>query len=543
MVIELEGTESKEFYNALLDAYPDQNALKKMVKFQLSENLEKIVATEKPYDDVVFDLITWAEAKGKLKDLIIGAYEENSGNPKLKEFYQKKLPFASIINIITSEQWKELSSVLSEIDYNILQKTCRETLISRNTKNIEDHVPKIINFTSLRTLKEILLTKYPLSKDGSIPTIVEFVERLTKNQNIPEADRSNINNWLTKIVEEKNIELPLYHEKPIRLPQRNINSHLLITIEKESGISDNFILKAELIHDYQEKQEYLDIVDIPLHYDGLIICSLDEIKNKIDDLIAKTKAKIRQEYKCKKYTLIIELFLPIKYLKHPFDLEEVNAGLEKKKPMGYQYRLVTRCLQRYLVTEETSFGDFLTALEERWEFFQNSLQKFSVESNLEDQFIYLNSNDIIEVGNRDEFALANEWVKYNKLVLNVVGYFPENIENQEKIFNCLLRGGIPISFWHKCPKLTCDEIRQKLADILTINSLQETQILLENVFDTRKNAHDQYTRDQETAQNQPEQPQPADYFGYQLGFLCDHPYRVPSKFNYAQGGDALSGFD
>ena len=49
-----------------------------MVKFQLSENLEKIVATEKPYDDVVFDLITWAEAKGKLKDLIIGAYEENS---------------------------------------------------------------------------------------------------------------------------------------------------------------------------------------------------------------------------------------------------------------------------------------------------------------------------------------------------------------------------------------------------------------------------------------------------------------------------------
>ena len=237
--------------------------------------------------------------------------------------------------------------------------------------------------------------------------------------------------------------------------------------------------------------------------------------------------------------------MPVKYLKHPFDLEEVNAGNKQMKPIGYQYHLVTRCLQRYLINQETNYGDFLTKFEKRWGVFQDFLQNNPTDSNLQSQFIYLDSNEIIEASNWDEFTVADEWEQKQKLALNITGCLPDT-ENQEMIFNCILRGGVPISLWHKCQGLTCEEIRQEIEKILTIDSLKTTHILLENLVRTRQKAHTQYTQATQATQSvkgQHQQVKASDYFGYHLGFLYDHPYRVPAKFNYAQGGDALSGYD
>ncbi|BAZ39551.1 hypothetical protein NIES4101_55050 [Calothrix sp. NIES-4101] len=85
--MKISGDELRKLSEALLDAYRSHNALKRMVKFQLEENLEAIAGTG-ILKNVVFELIDWAEAEGKLERLIIGAYEENSGNPKLKTFYE-----------------------------------------------------------------------------------------------------------------------------------------------------------------------------------------------------------------------------------------------------------------------------------------------------------------------------------------------------------------------------------------------------------------------------------------------------------------------
>ena len=527
--MKLSKDERRELLEALLDAYPNYNALEIMVSFQLDEKLEAIAGTG-ILKDVVFKLIKWAETEEKLEPLIIGAYEENSGNPKLKAFYHKQFPFASLsINIITSEQWNEIISILSEIDYDILQETCRETL--RNIKNIEEHVPQIINLKKLGILKEILLEKYPLTR-GDIPTILEFAERLTKNKQIAHTDKDKIESWLKKIANEKKIKLPIYTE--IQPSSSTVHLHLLIIIEKES-VSDKFTLQAELMPNYEEKNEFSKTEPIHSDEDGLIICNFDEIKEEIYQFIKKVK--LMPQYR--KHTLTIELFLPIDYLEKHLDLEEISAGNKELKAIGYQYQFVTRCLKRYLITEETNFGEFLTKLEEKWRCFQKNF----IDANLQDIFIYLDSNHIIEVEQWDEFSLANEWEKDNKIALNIAAYFPDNIEKQEKIFNCILRGGIPISLWHKCPKLSCDEIRQQLADILTIDSLKKPRILLKNVWDTRKHAQDEYTKDKATARNQLLQPQSADYFGYQLGFLCDNPYRVPSRFNYDGGGNDLSGYD
>lgn len=81
------GFEIEELFEALLDAYRDYNKLQRMVRFKLGENLERF-APRGDLETVVFSLIDSAEARGKLQPLIIGAYEQNPDNQKLKKIFQ-----------------------------------------------------------------------------------------------------------------------------------------------------------------------------------------------------------------------------------------------------------------------------------------------------------------------------------------------------------------------------------------------------------------------------------------------------------------------
>ena len=82
----LSGLETEELFEALLDSYRDYGKLQRMVRFKLEENLERF-AGKGDLETVVFYLIDSAEARGKLKSLIIGAYEQNPDNQKLKKIF------------------------------------------------------------------------------------------------------------------------------------------------------------------------------------------------------------------------------------------------------------------------------------------------------------------------------------------------------------------------------------------------------------------------------------------------------------------------
>ena len=75
---------NKEIENALLDAFPSYSSLERMVKHQLNENLEAITGRGTLQDEV-FNLVIWAQAQGRLWELVNGAQTENPGNPKLKK--------------------------------------------------------------------------------------------------------------------------------------------------------------------------------------------------------------------------------------------------------------------------------------------------------------------------------------------------------------------------------------------------------------------------------------------------------------------------
>jgi Effector-associated domain 1/TIR domain len=83
--LELDGGGMSRFKDALVAAFPTWDALAQMVRFGLGENLDALVA-QRGLGNAVFELITWAEARGSLTALLDAALAANAGNPRLRAF-------------------------------------------------------------------------------------------------------------------------------------------------------------------------------------------------------------------------------------------------------------------------------------------------------------------------------------------------------------------------------------------------------------------------------------------------------------------------
>lgn len=82
-IVALTGKQQEQLQKALLSAFPSQLALAQMVSFELNQNLN-VIAGGNNLSEVVFTLMQWAEAHGKLDELVIGARYANPGNVALR---------------------------------------------------------------------------------------------------------------------------------------------------------------------------------------------------------------------------------------------------------------------------------------------------------------------------------------------------------------------------------------------------------------------------------------------------------------------------
>jgi Effector-associated domain 1/Trypsin-like peptidase domain len=84
-VYALDGRQKKALHAALRHAFPRPAALERLVEFHLDEHLA-VIAGEGALDDVIFRVIAWSEAQGRLDALVNGARAEAPGNPQLIAF-------------------------------------------------------------------------------------------------------------------------------------------------------------------------------------------------------------------------------------------------------------------------------------------------------------------------------------------------------------------------------------------------------------------------------------------------------------------------
>jgi hypothetical protein len=82
---QLTGPPRKQLYDALLSAFPTASDLGRMVTFGLNENLARIT-TGSSLGDMVLSLMTWAQAQGRMEDLVRAALADNPGNAALQAF-------------------------------------------------------------------------------------------------------------------------------------------------------------------------------------------------------------------------------------------------------------------------------------------------------------------------------------------------------------------------------------------------------------------------------------------------------------------------
>ncbi|MBD2319469.1 trypsin-like peptidase domain-containing protein [Phormidium tenue] len=83
--MELSGDQFKKLRIALQSAYPKKAKLEILLREEMNVRLDDVVGGSN-LTETVAELVSWAESKGKIPDLVSAAIKGNSGNPSLLNF-------------------------------------------------------------------------------------------------------------------------------------------------------------------------------------------------------------------------------------------------------------------------------------------------------------------------------------------------------------------------------------------------------------------------------------------------------------------------
>ena len=82
--MKLSGVEYQKLVKSIVKAYPTKDDLAQIVMYSLEENIDTIVNSETTTQSIVFNLINWAETRGKLKNLLEILSQERPDNVELQ---------------------------------------------------------------------------------------------------------------------------------------------------------------------------------------------------------------------------------------------------------------------------------------------------------------------------------------------------------------------------------------------------------------------------------------------------------------------------
>ncbi|MEA5452535.1 effector-associated domain EAD1-containing protein [Leptolyngbya sp. CCNP1308] len=132
----------KLLFQALLSAFPQVDDLVILVDFELGENLWQIVG-EATGQSIVYKLIVWCEAYGRLKDLIEAASRERPKNPELCHFVaryqqltvtnrpQEDFEVQAPLPTTPAEPKRQSFPEACHFDMDVLMEECREAIYGK----------------------------------------------------------------------------------------------------------------------------------------------------------------------------------------------------------------------------------------------------------------------------------------------------------------------------------------------------------------------------------------------------------------------------
>ncbi|MBO3459287.1 effector-associated domain EAD1-containing protein [Aetokthonos hydrillicola Thurmond2011] len=493
----LSGQEKKQFRKALIDAFPKKSSLKMMLSDELDLNMDSIVSGDS-YEDLVFNLINWAEAQNKLEALLIGSLRNNPGNNELINFLE--INFEKILYCddppIKLDLCYELISIVENIEDLGLITSCMFQALpygvkDNNSEEIKDlENPKTNLVLKLFFISKLLIICYPYT--NNCPSVLIFAEKLSREISNYQICKDLIS-WINKVKEVHKISLPKTSHGLTK--NSRLEGYLIITVAPTNELS-KFHLNA-----------YLELPEIPIITLDLpdeqsqkgVIVSLKKTANQqapqaIFDFIGiaeKTLTLKQKELGYKTHTLTIEFFLPLESLHE--DIENFKIlKLQDWITIGETYKLVVRSYDRL------SDVELWNRLEECWQRIKMLLEESS-----NHQDIHFECWEKIKYRNSKEIAFQLK----NKVGLKLSDSLPASKKLREDLFRGIVLGGIPVAIWTRCSEITGVQIMDELNCLLKLNSLGYPQSLMEGIKQKREEAN---------CKDSPEQ-----FLGYHLGIMYE----------------------
>jgi hypothetical protein len=526
-VYQLSGHQLKALRETLIAAFPDEGDLEEMVLDELDERLNTI-AQEKNYRATVRKFVEWAEAQGKLREVVIGASRVNPGNPELRTFISEA--FETLLNapdLLPQDLMDTLLLCLRQLqNFSIVAQCCRLTVpgVQTHRSHIVEAIEEDRLGIDVRWLMvlELLFHAYP-KQSGDIPTIVEFVDRLQRQSELSVESRTALAQWLSQVVARCNYRLSSHaqfqddnsHAQTVTALQ----GYLLITV-KQKITGEGFLVHGFLIVKTIRQNDFTQSQLIPIEdlssalseqaqhpsqtSQKGVTCALEEIQERLLLWVRRSEEYLIDQgtqLVCG-YDLTVEFFLPYEYLAVAVDLWNVQTGLTRARrfiPVGRKHRVVVRSLDRL------DAPDLLNELIRVWQWAEPLVNAQSKLKDIQERCEPLSQLDLRNLRKlvprlRQCFAL--------KLTCAI----PERQQDREELFLSLLESGVPIALWCRQSGLVNVNINEEFDRLLASEYLCNLDRLLEQIRQKRENAH--------------VEDNPCEYLGYHLGILCDEPKRL-----------------
>jgi hypothetical protein len=144
----IEGQLIEQLNEALIAAFPTPHALRAMVRFECSENLDAIAPTGGDLEQVVFALVSRAEAYNWLEKLVRGARRRNPGNPALLDAatalgYEAPLAAAPVVSAVSDlpAPYKfDMNNQVNEIAGNLPSKGLAGYAVPDSSEGFLNHL-------------------------------------------------------------------------------------------------------------------------------------------------------------------------------------------------------------------------------------------------------------------------------------------------------------------------------------------------------------------------------------------------------------------
>jgi len=502
---ELTGGQLALLCKALESAISEEETLQQIMLFSLEVKLSDIPQA-KTHRGLIFNVVNWARSKSKIRQLVIAASLENSGNVLLQQFVKDHLHVLLELDPAPLPSVDLLITLLTPINdfAGVVLSACTQTLPDIDTDLREQlYSNELSANTKWLILFDLFLKTWERNEKKQL-YIVLFVQNLEFL--VQGTTKTALSQWLNDLPESirpapKQSEPEIYPERPSDEALKKLQAYFLITVEPlETSDSDKYRVNGYVVTRIGNEDRYTKIesisllIPLPKEANKLFTdnpyYTLEQINQELPEWLIQAKevidnqcTEIQKSYHLELppvSDLTVEFWLPFEHLSTAAETWKIYGQptrfKRRTRTLGQEYRIVVRSYDRF------SDPDSLNELNRTWQALLTASQ-----DSVDDGSTFLNTPHFDCWSHWEDLKRLSKQV-YQGLSLICPLCSQQYKRQQEDLFAWMLEKGIPFVLWSRSVDLTDEQkkaLKQKMTEMLTADTLNQLEQLFEKIKQSR----------------------------------------------------------